>query len=110
MFRDDTSLRDIYQAGQNVVKFSDGLTREALELDDVRTSAILYQIMIVGEATKRLSPKFRLQHPDLPWIQMAGMRDILAHQYDKIDFSLMWDVIRLNIPEMLSKIEPLLSA
>lgn len=108
MLRDDASLRDIYQAGQNIVKFSEGLTKADLELDDAQTSAILFQIIIVGEATKRLSPEFRLQHPDLPWTQMAGMRDIVAHQYDKIDFNVMWDVIRRNIPEMLNEIEPLM--
>lgn len=109
MFRDDASIQDIYRAGQNVLKFAQGLTREELELDDVRTSGILFQIMIIGEATKRLSPDFRLQNPELPWVQMAGMRDILAHQYDKLDFDVMWDVIRLSIPEMLGKIDPLIS-
>ena len=108
MLRDDASLVDIYRAGQNVVKFSAGLKREDLELHDVNTSGILFQIMIIGEATKRLSSEFREQHPNLPWSDMAGMRDVLAHQYDRLDFDLMWKVIRKSIPEMLKKIEPLL--
>lgn len=89
MFRDDASIQDIYQAGQTVLKFAQGLTREDLELNEVRTSGILFQIIIIGEATKRLSSDFRLQHPELPWIQMTGMRDIVAHQYDKLDFDVM---------------------
>lgn len=70
------------------MKFAEGLSRADLELHDVNTSAILCQIMIIGKATKRLSSDFRTQHPELPWSDMAGMRDILAHQYDRLDFDL----------------------
>ena len=86
------------------MNFSQDLTREDMEIDDVKTSGILFQIMIIGEATKRLSSEFRKQYSEMPWKQMAGMRDILAHQYDRLDFDLMWNVIQLDIPEMLDKI------
>lgn len=108
MLRDKASLQDICNSGKIVLKFAESLNREKLGLDDSNTAGIVLHIMIIGEATKRLSPEFRAQHPDIPWQQMAGMRDIIAHQYDKIDFDLMWDVIKVSIPEMLEKVEPLL--
>ncbi|MGD1896322.1 MAG: DUF86 domain-containing protein [Phormidesmis sp.] len=108
MLRDDASLLDIYQAGQNVLKYSEGLKQEELAIDEMRTSAILFQVLIIGEATKRLSTEFRAQHPEIPWSDMAGMRDILAHQYDQLDFDLMWRVMHESVPDMLSAIEPLL--
>ncbi len=109
MFRDDASLVDIYQAGQNVLSYAQNLKRADLEVNEIRTSAILYQILIIGEATKRLSPEFRAQHPELPWADMAGMRDILAHQYDQLDFDTMWNIIQTSVPNMLEKIDPLLT-
>lgn len=108
MLRDDASLQDIYNSGQTVIKFAESLNREDLDLNESNTAGIVLHIMIIGEATKRLSPELRSQHPELPWQQMAGMRDIIAHQYDKIDFDLMWDIIETSIPDMLKKVEPLL--
>ena len=65
MSRDNASLLDIFQAGQRVLQFSQGLSREELHRDVMRLSAILYQLEIVGEATKRLSGEFRDAHPDV---------------------------------------------
>ena len=109
MLRDNASLADIIKAGRQVVQFAEGLTREQLELDFIRQSAILYQIIIVGEATKRLSQAYRLQHPDIPWKRIAGLRDILAHQYDRVDDDIIWAVIQQEIPELLAMLTPLLA-
>ncbi|HEY9740828.1 MAG TPA: DUF86 domain-containing protein [Coleofasciculaceae cyanobacterium] len=108
MSRDSASLLDIVKAGQLILQFAQGLNREELESDVLRQSAILYQIAIMGEATKRLSREFRQQHPEVPWDDVAGMRDIIAHQYDRLDLNIVWQVIQRNIPELLSMIRPLL--
>jgi len=108
MLRDNASLLDIATAGQLVLQFAQGLNREQLELDLLRQSAILYQITIMGEATKRLSREFREQHPDVPWDDVARMRDVIAHQYDRLDLDIVWQVIQRNIPELLNQIMPLL--
>ncbi|GET44290.1 HepT-like ribonuclease domain-containing protein [Microseira wollei] len=108
MPRDNASLLDIVQAAQRVLQFASGLNREELGADVMRQSAILYQIAIMGEATKRLSREFRAAHPEIPWDDVAGMRDIIAHQYDRIDLDIVWQVIEHNIPELLSLIAPLL--
>ena len=98
MLRDDASLLDIYNAGQDILSYAQDLSPEVLEADQMRLSAILYQIVVIGEATKRLSTEFREQHPEIPWKSMAGMRDILAHQYDKLDLNLLQKTIRVSIP------------
>jgi uncharacterized protein with HEPN domain len=108
MSRDSASLLDIVRAGQLILQFAQGVSREQLESDLMRQSAILYQITIMGEATKRLSREFRAQHTEVPWDDIAGMRDIIAHQYDRLDLNIVWQVIQRNIPELLSMIVPLL--
>lgn len=108
MSRDNASLLDIVQAGQLILQFAQGLSRDQLASDLRTQSAILYQIAIMGEATKRLSRQFREQHPEVPWDDIAGMRDIVAHQYDRIDLDIVWQVIQRNIPELLNVLVTLL--
>ncbi|MFM6408390.1 MAG: DUF86 domain-containing protein, partial [Microcystis sp.] len=71
-------------------------------------SAILYQITIIGEATKRLSVIFRQQHPEIPWREMAGMRDVIVHKYDQLDLDVVWDIVENKLTELLKAIAPLL--
>jgi uncharacterized protein with HEPN domain len=108
MSRDNESLVDIVQAIQKILRFTQGVDQNQFETNEEKQSATLYQIMIVGEAVKRLSPEFRSQHSDIPWKNIAGMRNVLTHQYDEIDLNVMWDVIQLNIPQLLAMLEPLL--
>ncbi|MGK7954714.1 MAG: DUF86 domain-containing protein [Crocosphaera sp.] len=70
---------------------------------------MLYQVIIIGEATKRLSSDFREKYNHIPWKDMAGMRDILAHQYDRVNINTLWDVIQSDIPELLAMIETIFS-
>ena len=66
MLRNNASLLDIYEAGQQILSYAQGLNRSELQGDKMRVSAILYQVLIMGEATKRLPPEFRSQHPQMP--------------------------------------------
>jgi uncharacterized protein with HEPN domain len=63
---------------------------------------------VIGEAVKRLSPSFRERYPILPWSLMAGMRDHLIHGYDAVDLDEVWKTATRDVPEVLSKIQPLL--
>jgi uncharacterized protein with HEPN domain len=104
MLRDNASLLDIYKASNKIISFAEGFTAQELAADEMRLSAILYEFIVIGEATKRLSPQFRDQHPELPWTEMAGLRNVLAHQYDKVDVQLLHRSIRVSLPEALKKI------
>ncbi|SRR5579883_1319425 len=108
MSRDNASLLDIAEAAQLILEFAQGLDKTELAANLEKQSAVLYQIVIIGEAVKRLSTDFRNQHPHIPWREIAGMRDILTHQYDRVEVDEIWGVIQDDIPQLLSMIEPLL--
>ncbi len=84
------------------------MDQASFEADFKTQSAVLYQIAILGEAVKRLSPEFRSQHPAIDWRAIAGMRDKLVHDYDKVDARRVWLTIQTSIPQLLSSIAPLL--
>jgi uncharacterized protein with HEPN domain len=107
MQRDPESLIDIVTAIRRILRYTDGVSRADLEANDEKLSAILYQISIIGEATKRLSPTFREAHPEIPWREIAGMRNVIVHEYDQLDLDVIWDVVQNKLSELLRWIIPL---
>ncbi len=83
--RNKTYIQDILNAINLCFNFTQGMTFESFEKDLKTISAVQHQILIIGEATKRLSSHFRNQHTHIPWKAMAGMRDVLIHSYDNAD-------------------------
>jgi uncharacterized protein with HEPN domain len=108
MARDLPYLIDIWQAAQKVSDLTQNVEKDDFLQDEMRYTTVIYQLIIVGEATKRLSDDFRAQNPDIPWKQMAGMRDVLIHSYNDVDLELVWEAATQSIPDLISRIEPLL--
>lgn len=108
MERDDATLLDIDKAGRLVQSFVRGFNKKTF-LDDIKTqSSVLYQLTVIGEAVKRLSPEFRGVHSKIPWSQMAGMRDHLIHGYDIVDWDEVWNTATKDVPDLLSKLKGML--
>lgn len=108
MLRDQEALIDILEAIKLILQYAEGLEFDNLANNMEKQDAILRRISIIGEATKRLSAEFRSQHPEVPWKSMAGMRDVIIHDYDEVDLDEVWAVIRENLPQLLANIEPLI--
>jgi len=106
--RDQAALLDIAKAARKVLQFKQGLDRAAFLADEKTQSAIVFQLLITGEAVKRLSQEFRSNHPDIPWTLIAGMRDNLIHEYDDIDLGEVWKTADRDIPKLLVLLEPIL--
>lgn len=98
MRRDDATILDILRAARRITEFK-GNTDKATFLKDTKTqSAILHQLLIFGEAVKRLSDQFRKDHPEIPLKAAAGMRDKLVHEYDDVDLDEVWKTVTSDIP------------
>jgi uncharacterized protein with HEPN domain len=96
-------VQDIVEALRNVVEFTAGTT-QADFFDDKKTrDATIRNLEIIGEAAKRVPDAIRVLAPDIPWRRVAGLRDILAHDYFGIDQTILWDVIVNEIPTLLTK-------
>lgn len=108
MGRDEGALLDVAKAARAVLTFTQGLQREQFLEDSKTQSAVLYQMIVIGEAVKRLSFELRGRHPEIPWAPMAGMRDHLIHGYDIVDWDEVWRTATRDVPDLLNKMEPFL--
>ncbi len=105
--RDASALLDIYNAAGKIIEFSQDFDQKAFFADARTQSAILHQLLIIGEAVKRLSLDFRLKHPEIRWTPMAGMRDVLIHAYDTVDLEEVWRTVEKDIPTLIIDLKKL---
>jgi uncharacterized protein with HEPN domain len=107
MDRDAVTLLDILSAAKLALQFVEGMN-EAQFMEDAKTqAAVTRQVEILGEAAKRLSLTFKDDHPEIPWRDIGGMRDVLIHVYDNVDLDELWSVTQVSIPELIRLVEPL---
>jgi len=108
MSRDDATLIDLARAARLVREFVHGMEQAAFLADLKTQSAVLHQLLILGEAAKRLSQEFRDAHTQIPWPLVTGMRDKLIHHYEAVDLAVVWDTIQNDLPKLISFVTPLL--
>ncbi len=69
--------------------------------------AVMRNLEIIGEATKKISKGLNNQYTEIPWLEMAGMRDVLIHEYFGVDLKIVWNVIEFELPEIKVKMKNL---
>ncbi len=107
---DTATLSDLVAACVKVMDYVQGACRPDLDQDDRLLSACCYQIAVIGEAVKRVSPTTRAKHPEVPWKDIAGMRDRLIHGYDSVDVDELWKTATEDVPALLEQVRTILSA
>jgi len=106
MPRDDAArVRDITEAASRIRDRVAGLNLEQFASNDTVMRAVLYDLAVIGEAAKGISGRMRQQHPSVPWSDMAGMRDVVIHQYFGIDASLVWRAASVSVPRLLESLK-----
>jgi uncharacterized protein with HEPN domain len=107
MSRDDVYLLDILDAARLALQYVRGKTREEFIRDVQLQDAVIRRLAIIGEAARRVSEPTRLALSQLPWREMIGIRNIVIHEYDDIDLTVVWDAATRDLPSLIASLERL---
>ena len=107
MSRDDALLLDILLAARDALEITSGLDAASFEASRLHQNAVVRSLEVIGEAAGKLSVKFRLAHPALPWRDIVNMGHRLIHGYGDVRLDIVWNVARTRLPELVAAIEPL---
>jgi len=94
-------LQDMRDACERIAGFFAGMDVEAFRADQRTIRAVLYDLVVLGEAAKGISPETRARFPQVPWKAVAGMKDVATHQYHGIMLELVWETVTARVPELL---------
>ena len=101
-------LGDIKESIDNILLFTNNLSFEIYHTDVKTVHAVQHNFMIIGEAVARMPDEYKQQNEQINWRQIKDFRNIIVHDYFGIDSSIVWDIIRDNLPELQTAITELL--
>jgi uncharacterized protein with HEPN domain len=102
-------LADILQALQRVEEIGQH-GREAFLGEWLLQDAAIRNFEIVGEAVKRVSQELQAEHPEIPWADLAGFRDVIIHQYFRVDLEIVWALIERRVAGLRAEVARLAAA
>jgi uncharacterized protein with HEPN domain len=105
--KDRARLMHMFEAARNVERFTSGKTIDRFYEDEILRLALTTLFQNIGEAARKISDEFKLEHPEIEWDDIIGFRHRLVHGYDVIDYDIMWGIIQNNIPELLMQLRKL---
>ncbi len=106
----DVYLQDILESIEHIQKFLDGVSEDEFYENVEKQDAVLRRLEIIGEAVKHLPEEIREDHPDIPWRQIAGMRDIIIHEYFGVTLNMVWIVATDDILDLKTKVEEIIKS
>lgn len=101
-------FQDILKAIESIEEFVRGMDFEAFKRDDKTVSAVIRKFEIMDEAARNIPKNIRNNYPDIPWKEMIGFRDKLIHFYFGIKYEIVWDTIKMKLPDLKEKIKKIL--
>lgn len=105
MQRDMDTVNDMLNSCTSIEAFITGISEHEFYSDEKTQSAVIYQLMIIGEASRRLSEEFQKKNSEIAWGDWGGFRNILIHQYDGIELEQVWQTIQKEIPELKAELK-----
>jgi uncharacterized protein with HEPN domain len=109
MRSDRLYLEDIVQACDAVLAFVHGRDEAAFSNDDLVRSAVLFKLIVIGEATGKVSASLRASHPNIPWLDIVSFRNFAVHTYFGVDWSIVWTTAAEDVPVLRREIATVLA-
>jgi len=90
-------LQDICDCIDKIKGYTEGMDSHRLVQDPKTLDAVTHNLLIIGEATKQIPDSLKWQYPEIPWRQVAGLRDVIVHTYFKVNTQIIWDIIHTEL-------------
>ena len=101
-------IEDILESIGKIHRYLEGLTFDQFSADDRTVDAVVRNFGIIGEAVLHVPEDIRLAHPELPWPQMRGLRNLVIHEYFGISLEILWDTAQKDLPPLVDPLRQLL--
>lgn len=98
-------VEDILENIKDIESFSKELTKNKFQNDKLRQNAIIRSLEIIGEAVKNIPDSYRKKYPNIPWRNIAGLRDVLSHAYFGISIDRIWNIVKIDLPKLKKEIK-----
>jgi uncharacterized protein with HEPN domain len=105
----DIHLRHMLDHGREALALAQGKTRADLDSDRLLELALIRLLEVVGEAASRVPDEECALYPEIPWPQIIGLRNRLIHGYDAVDLDILWQIIQVDLPPLVSVLETILA-
>ena len=93
-------LEDILEATRKITAYTTGLSKTVFLEDEKTIDAVVRNLEVIGEAVKKLPEDLRAQHSAVEWKKIAGLRDMLIHEYFGLDAEIVWDIVQHKVPAL----------
>lgn len=108
--RDAAHLWDMLAAASEAHAVIEGITLDAFLQDRLRLRALERTIELVGEAARRVSPPCQSSHPEIPWRSLIGQRNLLAHEYGRVNATLLYRTATADVPRLIRSLERIIAS
>ena len=109
LHEDEVRLSHMLDHAKEAVQMCESKCRSDLNSDRMLNLALVRLIEIIGEAASRVSLQRQANHPDIPWREIIGTRNRVVHGYDKVNFDILWGVIREDLPALIETLKKILN-
>jgi uncharacterized protein with HEPN domain len=105
----DLLLEDIAAAMEKIERYVDGLALDTFKADEKTVDAVVRNLEVIGEAVNKLPKLYKENHSDIPWQQVAGLRNRIVHEYFGLDLEMIWFIISSDLPQFRGRVLELLA-